>query len=232
MAAYSRWKRLTTAERIGEQLWEQRAALVKALPSQPEPDEHTPLVVPQAEGFFGACAARGCRYLGPYRETEITARGAKRHCTACARARAHGAKPRADLARRATANCPTDSAPEPTSDPTPSSPHLSTATVSPPPCSNTMTHTLIAAVAHRPLPCGRKTAAGIAEIRAVLLFLHPDRAAISVSTGRPHVMPPPRRVIPTDPATPTLQQGDSRYDGERADREHTQRRQRKRAILR
>jgi len=82
MAGYDRWKRLTTAEHIGEHLWGRRQELRDAIPAPTDPAEHTPLVLPDDEGFHGTCAANGCRYLGPYRNTETAARGdAKRHAT-------------------------------------------------------------------------------------------------------------------------------------------------------
>jgi len=56
--------------------------LIDALPESATAAAHTPLVLPEDEGFHGVCAANGCRYLGPYRDTETAARGdAKRHAT-------------------------------------------------------------------------------------------------------------------------------------------------------
>ncbi len=75
MAGNDRWKRLTTAGHIGEHLWERRQDLLDALPAPADPDLHTPLVLPDGEGFHGVCSANGCRYLGPYRDTEAAARG-------------------------------------------------------------------------------------------------------------------------------------------------------------
>lgn len=69
MAGYGRWKRLTTAEHIGEHLWGRRQELIDAVPAPADPAEQTPLVLPDGEGFHGICAANGCRYLGPYRDT-------------------------------------------------------------------------------------------------------------------------------------------------------------------
>ncbi len=82
MAGYGRWKRLTTAEHIGEHLWERRQDLLDALPKTATAAAHTPLVLPDGEGFHGICGANGCRYLGPYRDTETAARcDTKRHGT-------------------------------------------------------------------------------------------------------------------------------------------------------
>jgi len=82
MAGYDRWKRLTTAEHIGEHLWGRRQELLDTLPAPADPAVHIPLVLPEDEGFHGICAANGCRYLGPYRNAETATRGdAKRHAT-------------------------------------------------------------------------------------------------------------------------------------------------------
>jgi len=95
MAAYDRWKRQTTGEHIAETLREQRDSLVQALPIQPGPEDHQPLVIVDDEGFRGTCAAHGCRYLGAYRETVNAATGdAKRHCTARHRSGVRGSTPR------------------------------------------------------------------------------------------------------------------------------------------
>lgn len=83
VAAYARFKRVTTGHNIATQIRRQRNDLIAELPRMPRRDQHVPLVIHRpATYYYAACGAWSCDFLGPARDVRAAAAGdAQRHAT-------------------------------------------------------------------------------------------------------------------------------------------------------
>jgi hypothetical protein len=84
MAAYARFKRVTTGHNVASNMRRERDEQIAALPRMPRRDEHVPLVIHRPAGlYYATCGAWSCDFLGPARqERELAAADAQGHSAA------------------------------------------------------------------------------------------------------------------------------------------------------
>lgn len=84
MAAYGRFKRITTGHNVASNMRRQRDELIADLPRLPRRDEHVPLVIDRSASlYYATCGAWNCDFLGPARqEREAAEADAAAHAAA------------------------------------------------------------------------------------------------------------------------------------------------------